>query len=170
MRAQSCWLLPLLWFVGQLTPRGQLTSAGGEAGQAPVHVPDPLQPCIASRSDLLSLSPGHSQTLQKLLRLQMRPLAVSAGNTQAVLVHQLSKHTTQNPFRKNRGRVVRVLFHPLKPFLFLATQNHIRVYNLAQQGLAKKLVGGSGGITSMAIHPGGDHVIVGSEVRLTTSV
>lgn len=87
-----------------------------------------------------------------------------AGNTQAVLVHQLSKHTTQNPFRKNRGRVVRVLFHPLKPFLFVATQNHVRVYNLAQQALAKKLIGGSGSITSMAIHPGGDHVIIGSEV------
>ena len=90
-----------------------------------------------------------------------------AGNTQAVLVHQLSKHTTQNPFRKNRGRVVRVLFHPLKPFLFVATQNHVRVYNLAQQALAKKLIGGSGSITSMAIHPGGDHVIVGSEVMPT---
>lgn len=83
-----------------------------------------------------------------------------------MLVHQLSKHTTQNPFRKNRGRVVRVLFHPLKPFLFVATQNHVRVYNLAQQALAKKLIGGSGSITSMAIHSGGDHVIVGSEVGL----
>lgn len=82
------------------------------------------------------------------------------------MVHQLSKHTTQNPFRKNRGRVVRVLFHPFKPFLFVATQNHVRVYNLAQQALAKKLIGGSGSITSMAIHPGGDHVIVGSEVNL----
>ena len=101
----------------------------------------------------------------------MKPLTYAgchcAGNTQAVLVHQLSKHTTQNPFRKNRGRVVRVLFHPLKPFLFVATQNHVRVYNLAQQALAKKLIGGSGSITSMAIHPGGDHVIVGAEVHHT---
>lgn len=60
--------------------------------------------------------------------------------------------------------MVRVLFHPLKPFLFVATQNHVRVYNLAQQALAKKLIGGSGSITSMAIHSEGDHVIVGSEV------
>jgi hypothetical protein len=28
------------------------------------------------------------------------------------MVHQLSKKATQNPFRKNKGRVVRVLFHP----------------------------------------------------------
>ena len=85
------------------------------------------------------------------------------GNTQSVLVHQLSKRATQNPFRKSKGRVTRVLFHPSKPFFFLATQNSVRVYNLAKQELAKKLLGGSGSITSMAIHPSGDHVIVGAE-------
>ncbi|KAF5827641.1 NUC169 domain-containing protein [Dunaliella salina] len=56
-----------------------------------------------------------------------------AGNTQAVLVHQLSKGATQNPFRKNRGRVQRVAFHPTKPFFFVASQNHVRIYNLAKQ-------------------------------------
>lgn len=38
---------------------------------------------------------------------------------QAVMVHQLSKKATQNPFRKNKGRVVRVLFHPTQVFLAL---------------------------------------------------
>ena len=85
------------------------------------------------------------------------------GNTRAVLVHHLSRGTTQNPFRKNRGRVVRALFHPTKPFFFVATQQAVRVYNLGKQALAKKLVGGSGVITSMDIHPTGDHLIVGSE-------
>lgn len=32
-----------------------------------------------------------------------------------------------------------------------------------RQVLAKKLIGGSGVISCMAVHPGGDHVIVGSE-------
>eukprot|EP00879_Flechtneria_rotunda_P030269 GHRR01032882.1.p1 GENE.GHRR01032882.1~~GHRR01032882.1.p1 ORF type:complete len:236 (+),score=78.98 GHRR01032882.1:681-1388(+) len=58
------------------------------------------------------------------------------GQTQSVLVHQLSKHTTQNPFRKNRGRVMRVAFHPSKPFFFVATQNAVRIYNLAKQVMA----------------------------------
>lgn len=87
------------------------------------------------------------------------------GNTAAVLVHQLSKSVTQNPFRKNKGRVVRVLFHSSKPFFFVATQQHVRIYNLAKQALAKKLVSGSGVITTMALHPSGDHLIVGSEDR-----
>lgn len=83
---------------------------------------------------------------------------------QAVLVHQLSKRASQNPFRKNRGRVVRVAFHPSKPFFLVATQTHVRVYNLARQALAKKLIAG-GGVTCLAVHPSGDHVIVGSEAR-----
>lgn len=147
-------------------------------------------------------------------------------------MHQLSRGASQNPFRKNRGRVVRVLFHPSKPFFFVATQQNVRahaaccapvsptlprlwppycvgmqpavpptvaccslrlcqsrrlpqrsrprtpltfhslspsppvqvrVYNLAKQALAKKLVAGSGVITSMAVHPSGDHLIVGAE-------
>jgi len=85
------------------------------------------------------------------------------GNTKAVLVHQLSKGHSQNPFRKNKGIVARAMFHPTKPFFFVATQQAVRVYNLAKQSLAKKLVSGSGVITSMSIHPSGDHVILGGE-------
>lgn len=83
----------------------------------------------------------------------------------AVLIHQLSKKTTQSPFKKNKGQVVRVLFHPGRPIFFVATQNHIRVYNLVKQQLIKKLLGGSGALTSMAVHPGGDNLITGSGDR-----
>ena len=55
------------------------------------------------------------------------------GQTVAVLVHQLSKQATQNPFKRPKGKVHGVLFHPTKPFLFQATQSHVRVYNLAKQ-------------------------------------
>ena len=81
---------------------------------------------------------------------------------QAVMIHQLSKQATQNPFRKNRGRVSRVLFHPSKPFLLVATEHHVRVYNLVKQALARKLVGSSGGFTCLAIHSSGDHVLAGA--------
>lgn len=53
-------------------------------------------------------------------------------------MHQLSKGATQNPFRKNRGRVGRVCFHPTKPFFFVAGQNHVRIYNLAKQVGARR--------------------------------
>jgi hypothetical protein len=77
------------------------------------------------------------------------------------MIHQLSMQATQNPFRKNRGRVSRVLFHPSKPFLLVATEYHVRVYNLVKQALARKLVGSSGGFTCLAIHSSGDHVLAG---------
>eukprot|EP00241_Pyramimonas_parkeae_P017894 CAMPEP_0114284504 /NCGR_PEP_ID=MMETSP0059-20121206/4683_1 /TAXON_ID=36894 /ORGANISM="Pyramimonas parkeae, Strain CCMP726" /LENGTH=811 /DNA_ID=CAMNT_0001405329 /DNA_START=33 /DNA_END=2468 /DNA_ORIENTATION=- len=84
------------------------------------------------------------------------------GGTASVLVHQISKQVSQNPFRKNKGRVVKVLFHPSKPFFFVATQNHVRIYNLAKQMLAKKLLAGTTSISSMAVHPGGDNLVIGA--------
>ncbi|GBG74592.1 hypothetical protein CBR_g19000 [Chara braunii] len=85
------------------------------------------------------------------------------GLSRSVMVHQLSKQQTQNPFKKNQGRVARVLFHPTRPFFFVATKTHVRIYNLVKQQLAKKLITGVQSISSMDVHPGGDNLIIGSE-------
>lgn len=85
-----------------------------------------------------------------------------AGASASVLVHQLSRRSSQNPFRKNKGRVSAACFHPSKPFLFVATQHHVRCYNLLKQSLAKKLMPGSSGVSCMAVHPGGDNLVVGT--------
>jgi ribosome biogenesis protein ERB1 len=88
-----------------------------------------------------------------------------AGNSQAVLVHQLARGASQSPFRRNRGRAVAAAFHPTRPFFFVATAQAVRVYDLSKQALAKKLLGGGGVATCLAIHPSGDHVLVGAEDR-----
>lgn len=81
-------------------------------------------------------------------------------------MHQLSRRATQNPFRKSKGRIVRVLFHPTKPFLFVASQNGVRVYNLAKQALSRRLGAPSASaLTALAIHPTGDHVLTGGVDR-----
>ncbi|CAI5723856.1 unnamed protein product [Peronospora destructor] len=83
----------------------------------------------------------------------------------AVLIHQLSKRKTQNPFQKSVGQVQCVLFHPSKPFFFHATQRHVRVYNLVKQSIMKKLSSGVKWISSMTVHPNGDHLLMGSYDR-----
>ena len=50
----------------------------------------------------------------------------------------------------------------LQPLFFVASQNHVRVYNLVKQQLVRKLLGGAGRFTSLALHPTGDHVLTGS--------
>lgn len=80
-----------------------------------------------------------------------------------VLIHQLSKRTTLKPFTKNRGNVQLVQFHPSKPLLFVAAQRGVRVYNLVTAALEKKLsVGSAKWLSSMSIHPSGDHILAGS--------
>ncbi|XP_022061400.2 ribosome biogenesis protein bop1 [Acanthochromis polyacanthus] len=92
---------------------------------------------------LASVMPDHSSNLQ-------------------VFIHQLSRRRSQNPFRKNKGLVQCVSFHPVRPYFFVATQRSVRIYNLVKQEMTKKLQANSKWISSMAVHPGGDHVICGS--------
>ncbi|KAI6075526.1 Ribosome biogenesis protein BOP1 [Aix galericulata] len=87
---------------------------------------------------------------------------VSDNSSMQVLIHQTSKRWSQNPFRKSKGLVQCVLFHPIRPYFFVATQRYVRVYNLLKQELTKKLMANCKWVSSMAIHPGGDNVICGS--------
>lgn len=90
--------------------------------------------------------------------LTTAPLAANL----AVLIHQLSKHSLQLPFRKSKGIVVDAKFHPFRPHLYVASQRYIRVYDLGAQVMAKKLMPGARWLSLIAIHPRGDHVIAGS--------
>ena len=55
----------------------------------------------------------------------------------AVLIHQLSKGNSQQPFSKAKGEAQVACFHPNKPFLFVATPQHVRVYHLVKQTMVK---------------------------------
>ncbi|KAJ8086374.1 Ribosome biogenesis protein erb1 [Marasmius tenuissimus] len=89
----------------------------------------------------------------------------SGGNQGGVWIHQISKRHSQAPFKKVKGNVQLVQFHPLKPHFFVATQQYVRMYNLSEQKLIKTLMPGIKWISSMDIHPSGDHLIVGGYDR-----
>lgn len=84
------------------------------------------------------------------------------GGSSAILIHQFSKYLTQSPFRKSSGIVQCVCWHPYKPQLFVATQRFVRLYDLQQQKQVKKLNPDTRWISSIAVHPHGDNIIVGT--------
>ncbi|XP_008809816.2 ribosome biogenesis protein BOP1 homolog [Phoenix dactylifera] len=86
-----------------------------------------------------------------------------SGDSRAVLIHQLSKKHTANPIKKLRAPAVSAVFHPTRPFFFISTKKNVRVYDLSKNKLIKKLEPGLREVSSIAIHPGGDNVIVGSK-------
>ncbi len=91
-------------------------------------------------------------------------LSPTAG-AQAVSIHQLSKAKTQFPFSKSPGKVQALSFHPSRPYIFIVTQQHVKLFHLVEQKLVKKLVSGCKWLSSIDVHPSGDHVIVGSYDR-----
>lgn len=88
------------------------------------------------------------------------------GNNATVAVHRLSHRITQVPFKKS-SLVQTVQFHPTRPFFFVATMHHVRLYNLAVQQLVKVLRPGASWISSVDVHSSGDHVLVTSYDRRT---
>lgn len=87
------------------------------------------------------------------------------GQNRSVVISQLSKRRSQLPFTKSKGLVQCVMFHPVRPMLFVATQRHVRIYDLIKQQLVKKLMTNSKWISSLDIHPGGDNLLVGTYDR-----
>ncbi len=79
----------------------------------------------------------------------------------SVLIHQLSKGSSQQPFNKAKQEVTAACFHPSKPFLFAGSRESIKIYHLVKQVMVKKLIGGSKHIVTMDVHPSGDHIIAG---------
>lgn len=87
------------------------------------------------------------------------------GQNRAVVINQLSRRRSQLPFARSKGLVQCVLFHPIRPYLFVATQRNVRVYDLAKQELVKKLLSNSRWISCMSVHPAGDNLLVGTYDR-----
>nr|MBE5724380.1 putative ribosome biogenesis protein BOP1-like protein [Cucujiformia] len=87
------------------------------------------------------------------------------GQNRSVLISQISQRRSQLPLTKSKGLIQCVLFHPTKPCLFVATQRHVRIYDLVKQNLMKKLMTNCKWISTMAIHPGGDNLLVATYDR-----
>ncbi|RYY34606.1 hypothetical protein EON62_03145, partial [archaeon] len=85
-----------------------------------------------------------------------------AAPSGAVMVHQLSKHASQCPFAKNKGKLQMAVFHPSKPLLYVANQRSVRVYDLVKGDVQSKLECSVKWISTLEMHPSGDHVVVGS--------
>ncbi|PIL36796.1 hypothetical protein GSI_00486 [Ganoderma sinense ZZ0214-1] len=122
-------------------------------------------PAAQSSSDvpILTLNlPSSPEPPKQLVWHRKGDYLASVSEGQAgVWIHQVSRRHSQAPFKKVKGAVQLVLFHPSKPHFFVATQRYVRMYNLAEQTLLKTLTPGTRWISSMDVHPSGDHLIVG---------
>ncbi|XBW37173.1 hypothetical protein QEN19_002752 [Hanseniaspora menglaensis] len=126
------------------------------------------KPTVAQQEKdiLISINCQKQDTIKKINWHKKGDYLVSvqpnSGST-AILIHQLSKHMTQSPFGKSKGIIMDCKFHPFKPQIAIATQRVIRVYDLQEQVLIKKLLTGAKWLSSIQFHPrGGDHIIATS--------
>jgi ribosome biogenesis protein ERB1 len=82
------------------------------------------------------------------------------------IIHAIQQQKSMRPFAKLKGgQVQSCAFHPTKPHFLVATMRSVRIYDLQKQQPLKQLVSGAKWISSISVHPSGDHVVVGSYDR-----
>ncbi|KAL4241279.1 Ribosome biogenesis protein ERB1 [Abortiporus biennis] len=152
-----------------LTLLAPATLPPAPANPSPVKWNSPAASSFAVEKPILTVTLPSTSGLPKQISWHRRGdylATVSSGEGQGgVWIHQISRRHSQAPFKKIKGSVQLVLFHPSKPNFFVATQRYVRVYNLAEQKLLKTLQPGIKWISSMDVHPLGDHLIVGGYDR-----
>lgn len=92
------------------------------------------------------------------------PKAQAASNQ--CIIHALHQQRSMRPFAKVKGgQVQSCAFHPTQPHFLIATKQSVRIYDLQKQTQLKQLISGAKWISSVTVHPNGDHVVVGSYDR-----
>lgn len=84
------------------------------------------------------------------------------ARTLAVVVGHLGRHQSQSMFKRGRLLFQRVAFHPKKPILFAADDRTVVIYDMSKKEIIKKLTSGLKNSSCLAVHPGGDNLLLGS--------
>jgi len=85
------------------------------------------------------------------------------NRSQSVILHEITRKTSFAIFKALDTKIIRVIFHPSKPLIFMATEKEILIHDLIKKGIVRKLFSNCCSLTSLAIHPLGHHLITGSE-------
>jgi len=78
------------------------------------------------------------------------------------IIHHIPKKKSQNPFKRVRGVIGHVIFHPTQPSIIISTQMRIIIFNLQLNKRVKTMTVNTKFITSIDIHPNGEHLLVSS--------
>jgi len=84
------------------------------------------------------------------------------ARTLSVVIGHLTRRQSQCPFKRGKHLFQRIAFHPSKPKLFAADDRSVIVYDLTKKLITKKLMSGLKTTSCLAIHPGGDNLLLGS--------
>lgn len=89
-------------------------------------------------------------------------VVMPTARSSSVVINHLIKRQSQIPFKKGKLTYQRVAFHPKKPQFFAADDRSVQIYDLMKQQLIKKLTTGLKSTSCIAIHSGGDNLLLGS--------
>ncbi|KAA8493052.1 Ribosome biogenesis protein ERB1 [Porphyridium purpureum] len=156
-------------------PRSKASPVAGKAGDAKAEQSEASEEEVVGNGvkdepkvsrQVCALVIGHSHDVKSVDWHKRGDYVVCATRDTgggSILMHRISRRQSQRPCpRAISSKAQIVLFHPSRPYLFVASQQHVRVFHLVEQKVVKKLSPGVKWISSLDVHPSGDHLLVGA--------
>lgn len=85
----------------------------------------------------------------------------------SLVIGHMGRCQSQYPLKRGKHLIQRIAFHPSKPRIYAADDRNVFVYDLSKKEITSKLITGLKTTSCLAVHPGGDNLILGSyEPRL----
>lgn len=141
---------------------GQYSTGQHEAQIPNMEITEHTTPKWAERSGMIFVL--HSADVTKVIWHHKGDYFASmVSDGKHVMINRLSRKSSQQIFRHQKIPIRSIAFHPHGPVLFICTGSHVHLYDLQRQILLKKLSTGTRALSCMAIHSGGENIIVGGE-------
>ncbi|OHT11633.1 block of proliferation protein [Tritrichomonas foetus] len=125
-------------------------------------LPQPNDEMIQMTDNIIGITHARVMDMRQCVFNRSGNFLALLGQSRLVFIYHTSTWEYRTPITSTRSYIQAVQFHPSLPQFFVASQHHIFVYDLKDRVKLMQLRPNVQWISSIDIHPTGDHVIAGS--------
>ena len=113
-------------------------------------------------SNIAQLSQPRVLTMRQCVFSTTGTFLALLGQSRQVYIYNTSTWDFRTPITSAKSYIQAVRFHPNKPYFIVSTQHHVLVFDLIEKVKRLTLRAHVQWVSSVDVHPRGDHIIAGS--------
>ena len=124
--------------------------------------PEPSDEMIQLTDDIMAIKHERVFDMRQCVFSRSGAFLGLLGQSKLVYIYQTTTWEYRTPITSAKSYIQSIQFHPTLPQFFVATQHHILLYDLKERTKLIQLRPNVQWISSIDVHPTGDHIIAGS--------
>lgn len=124
--------------------------------------PEPTEELIQMNENIMAIMHPRIIQMRQCVFNRSGTFMALLGQSRLVFIHNTNTWEYRTPITSAKSFIQAVQFHPTSPQFFVATHHHIFVYDLKEKKKLLQLRPNVQWVSSIDVHPTGEHVIAGS--------